>query len=105
MDFNQGKVTTYLKFLEMDTGKEIRVIDATPDGVSAIAYSPNGKILAQGSGNAILLREADTAKEIRKINSPGGITSLAFAPDGNTLAAKGRDQVIRLWETDTAKEI
>jgi WD40 repeat protein len=103
-DFNQGKVSNCLKLTDMETGKEIRRIDI-PDGVSALAYSPDGQILAYASGNSVILAEAASVKEIRKVAAPGGTTVLVFAPDGKWVAAKGRDQVIRLWETETGKEI
>jgi WD40 repeat protein len=104
MEFVQNKATNYIRLVELSTGKEMRKIDTAAEGVSAIAYSPNGKILGHSSGNKVVLRDADTDKEIRTINSPGLVASLVFSPDGKTLAAKRRDGVIRLWHADTGKE-
>jgi WD40 repeat protein len=101
-DFNQGKVSSYVRVVEIDTGKEVRQIN-TPDGASAPAFSPDSKILAYGSGNAVVLTEAATGKDIRKLDVAAGVTTLAFAPDGKTLATRGRDQHIRLWEVDSGK--
>lgn len=98
MEFDMQKATVYIKISETDTGKEIRQIDATQGGVSSIAYSPDGKTLAFGSGTNVLLREADTGKEIRTINNQGGIAGLQFAPNSRTLAVKGRDQIVRLFD-------
>lgn len=56
--------------------------------VEAIAFSPDGKILAGGDfGREILLLDAETGKLIRTLPGPRGIVrSLAFSPDGATLA-------------------
>src|SRR5260370_673975 len=105
MEFGMQKTSIYLKLSDTQTGKEIRQIDASKGGVTSVAFSPDGKMLAYGTGNTIHLREADGGKEIRTIENKNPIAGLAFASDSKTLAAKGRDQVIRLYETDTGKSI
>lgn len=105
MEFQQGKLSAYIRLVDLDAGKEIRRIAGTAGGVTGLAYSPSGKILAHGSSNAILLRDAATDKEVRKIKAPAGVSTLAFTSDGGTLAAYGRDQIIRLFETASGKEV
>jgi WD40 repeat protein len=105
MEFGMQKTTITLKLSDAQTAKEIRQIDASQGGVTSVAFSPDGKILAYGSGNSIHLREADGGKEIRTIENKNPIAGLAFASDSKTLAAKGRDQLIRLYEMDTGKSV
>jgi WD40 repeat protein len=105
MEFGMQKTSIYLKLSDTQTGKEIRQIDASKGGVTSVAFSPDGKMLAYGSGNTIHLREADGGKEIRTIENKNPIAGLVFASDSKTLAAKGRDQVIRLYEPDTGKSV
>lgn len=97
---------------------------------SAIAYSPDGKILASGGhDNHIRLFDAATGKEIRRLaghqprlykpdfdpKSPldalvsavgeGCVCSVAFSPDGKVLASGGWDDCIRLWDVTAGKEV
>ena len=80
----------------------------TSDGasVNAVAYSPDGKILATGSGDGIA-RLWDVATH-QQIGVPLGtfsharlIESMAFSPDGKTLAVASKDGVVRLWDVAT----
>lgn len=96
---------------------------------SAIAYSPDGKVLASGGhDNQIRLFDAATGKEIRMLaghhqrvyqpddpknvastlvsaTGDGFVCSVAFAPDGKLLASGGWDDCIRLWDVATGKEV
>lgn len=57
-------------------------------GITALAFSPDGKIIASCSnGNAIRLWEAASGKQIRALmeDGLGNVNALAFSPDGKTL--------------------
>lgn len=85
------------------TGKETALAPATPFDVSAIAFSPDGKMLAGGSDvGAIWLQRIDTG-EIRHFSPrhTRRILSVAFSPDGKTLTSGGLDKTIGLWDTET----
>jgi len=84
--------------------------------VLALAYSPDGKILASGDANGtVRLWEASTGREIRKLdksifgkldNSSYGAQSLAFTPDGTTLATNDSHQgTVSLWEVATGQKL
>ncbi|HZV05357.1 MAG TPA: sigma-70 family RNA polymerase sigma factor, partial [Gemmataceae bacterium] len=76
--------------------------------VCACAWSPDGNILAAGSGshsgdNSITLFDAATGKPIRKLlGQQSYITSLAFSPDGRTLASASQAAIV-LWDTASGK--
>ena len=104
VEFGQQKTSFYLRLSDAETGKEIRKTEID-DGVYSIAFSPDGKIVAHGSGSSVVFRETNTGKEIRTVKNESGIALLLFSPDGKTLAAKGQDQIVRLYESDSGKTL
>lgn len=55
----------------------------------SVAFSPNGKMLAAGAGNkVVVLWDATSLEEMRKLEgNEGPVVSIAFSPDGKFLAA------------------
>jgi RNA polymerase sigma factor (sigma-70 family) len=102
--FFQGGVNSWVSLTDLKSGKVIQEIEEK-ESPSAVAYSPDGKLLAYATGQWILLCDAKTAKEIRKIKTPIHVFGLAFAPDSKSIGARAGDLFIRVWETDTGKEM
>jgi uncharacterized protein (TIGR03067 family) len=77
------------------------------DFVSALAFSPDGKILASGNvKKALMLWEASSGKPIASLRGHAkDISSLAFRRDGTILASASLDTTIDLWDISAAKHI
>ena len=80
-------------------------------GISAIALSPDGQLLAVASGDAqILLWKVEGPKEIRRLTAHPGRNKLSFAncltftPDGKTLAV-GMDSDLQFYDVASLKEV
>ncbi len=73
------------------------------DGITRLAFSPNGRLLASASDDStIKLWDATTFKELRKLKGHSdGVYSLAFSRDSQYLASAGLDGKIGLWEVET----
>jgi WD40 repeat protein/predicted Ser/Thr protein kinase len=82
------------------------------DAITAIAISPDGRILATGAGltstgvrsedNGIKLWEVPSLRPLGELSGhKDWIVGLKFSPDGQTLASGSADQTIRLWDVPT----
>ena len=75
-------------------------------GTGAVAFAPDGKVLAQASGPNLRLRDGN-GKELRllKGHASQSVGAVCFAPDGRTLASAGWDNKIRLWDVAGGREL
>jgi WD40 repeat protein len=72
------------------------------DSIRAIAFSPDGKILASaGKDRVIRLWHPTTGKSLKELTGHTGIVvALAFSPDSKRLASAmryGDDDTVRCW--------
>src|SRR5262249_33274534 len=105
--------TPLVRVWDVKTGKE--VFTAWTGGtVNAVAFSPNGRLLAaggmlpEGGKNDGLLQvwELDTKKLVYKAEADKHVLfCLAFSPDGKTLASGGNDPAITLWTVPLGKRV
>lgn len=73
------------------------------DIITAIAYSPDGKMFASASRDStIKLWDSATNKEVKTLyGHTRGIRKIAFSPDGKVLASIGSDNKLLLWNLAT----
>ncbi|HEY9694929.1 MAG TPA: serine/threonine-protein kinase [Oculatellaceae cyanobacterium] len=97
---NLASVTTKkIKLWNITTGEDNQTFTVDSDGITALAFSPNGKILASGSNdNKIQIWNLVTGKMIRTFaGHSSAITSVAFSPDGQNLVSSSEDNTIKTW--------
>lgn len=91
-----------IAFWELATGAEIRRIKLKPGSPQiAIAFSPDGRILASGGDESIGLRLWDltTGKELHRYADPGAqVSSLSFGASGHRLASGLANGTTLLWD-------
>jgi WD40 repeat protein len=75
--------------------------------VNAVAFSPDGKLLASASHDqTVRLWDAATGQDRRyTLRHAGEVRTVAFSPDGKVLASAGGDRVVRLWKVSTAEHL
>jgi WD40 repeat protein len=87
------------------TGKKLRQV--VEQGMHiALAISSDGKLLATGGHQDVVLREMETLKEISRMSlpSPEGVSTLSFSPDGSLLGGARQHADIILWDVKERKE-
>jgi WD40 repeat protein len=79
--------------------------------VHAVAFSPDGKVLASG-GRAkdekgeLLLWDVTGGKQVRSLlGHPSAVSALAFSPDGKLLGTGCDDGIARLWQVETGQSL
>jgi WD40 repeat protein len=96
-----------IELWDVATGRELRRLIGQTDGITSIAFSPDGKILASGGAlnegmdhsPTIKLWDVRTGKDIRTITGHnGGIYSVSFSPNGKILASGARNGAVKLWD-------
>ena len=77
------------------------------NGVSPVAFSPNGSILVSGSsGWTIRLWSAETGENVAAFSGhTSRVLTIAFCPNSQILASCSHDRTIRLWNCHTSQPL
>ncbi|WP_092607059.1 DUF4082 domain-containing protein, partial [Raineyella antarctica] len=95
-----------LAFLGAIGASPVHAAEPAPP-VNAMAYSPDGKLLAVGTQDSrVLLYDPSSGALLRTLDSASTqpVTSLAFDPQGQVLAVGSRDSTITLWNPATGEQ-
>jgi WD40 repeat protein len=107
-----------IQLWKLHTGDKLRSFRASEDEVAALAFSPDGKLLASGekeewySGShstrwdwTVRVWDASTGKAVLSIAQKRQCNSITFSPDGRLLAAASKYGSIRIWEVMTGQQL
>lgn len=94
-----------LRIVDANTGQTLKELPGHPQDAKALAWSPNGKILASGDESARIFLW-DTATWNRREFRPHtkAIQSLAFNRAGTMMLSTGADDEIKLWNLNDLKK-
>lgn len=99
----QGMTLHNINFANSDLSKS--VFTQSFGGIHALAFSPDGKMLAAGDSNGqIRLLRIEDEQTIATFYKHGWWTvSIAFSPDGEKLVSSSIDRTVKLWNVQTGK--
>jgi len=85
---------------------ETSVLQQATDVMVALAFSPDGKLLATGGADPVVQvwNLADRKSIATLKNHAEAISGVAFTPDGKFLASGSADKTVRVWDTSNWSE-
>ncbi len=91
---------------DTDSGKEITSLKGHNNGVSACAFSPDGKRIVSASYDKILkVWNIETGEEIAHLSDNNWVANTcAFSPDGKRIVFESGN-ILKMWNFDAGKEV
>jgi hypothetical protein len=98
-----GQVTLW----DISSGTEIGALKGHGKGVTQVAFSHDGRLLASSSSDhTIRIWDVAGRRELRTLaGHTANIDSLDFSPDSRLLASAGDDGATFLWDTNTGEHL
>jgi WD40 repeat protein len=110
----EGRPEETVSIWDAGTGKRILTLQGSLEWVSALALSPDGRLVATGSKDRIQLWDALTGQERlmltgtippAKADSSLKVKALAFGHDSRFLASAGPDETASIWDTSNGRRL
>ena len=91
---------------DLQTGQQVLAIPHSED-VYSIAFSPEGRLLALGRANGlVMLCDSSTGEALHTLRGHRtNVLGVAFSPDGSKLASASRDGTARIWQVADGREL
>jgi hypothetical protein len=88
-----------VKIWDAQTGNELMTLAGHQDGVTAVAYSPNGaRIVSGSSDNTVKIWDARTGQIVATLKGHTKIVNaVTYSPDGQWIVSGSVDGTIKTW--------
>jgi len=93
--------------------QETTTLSQYGDWVTAVAFSPDGNVLASAGGESLQYRpgsvrlwDVSSGKQLAALEGhKTNVWSIAFSPDGKRLISSGYDGIVIIWDIATKKSV
>src|SRR5437762_351650 len=100
-------LTLLIPALLLGAGPEVRKLQGHGGSVLAVAFAPDGKVLASCSRDTTIKLWDPASGELTRTltEHTGDVYTVAFSRKGDMLASGGKDKTIKLWDAKAARLI
>ena len=82
----------------------VRTFFGHSEGVSTVAWSPDGTKVASGSSDdTVKIWNPDTGAVEKTLSHSGDVRQIAWSPDGTMLASASNDYTVNIWNANTGQ--
>lgn len=74
---------------ERDTSKQFLLAEKRGNGILALEFTPDNKLLIAAGGRGIVFLDPQSLELVRSVNLPCSVYGIAISPDGTNVAAIG----------------
>ncbi len=105
-----GDAERHLRVFDLTSGNvDVNIPEAHSEALTSVAWSPNGSIIASGSGfsgGPIRLWEASSGTCVGLLEGhTSWICELVFSRDGRWLYSSSADQTIQIWDVEQRRHL
>jgi WD40 repeat protein/serine/threonine protein kinase len=103
----KGTLEHTAKVWEVASGKVLLTLEGHSNGLSSVAFSPDGQRIVTGSfDHTAKVWEAASGKELLTLNGHKDcVLAVAFSPDGRWIATGSREATAKVWEAASGREL
>lgn len=96
----------HVRLLDLRTGTVLPFQTKSSEGVHALVFSSDARLLAAGLGSSVRIWDSNSGESRGQLtNHTGAVRAIAFTPDGRQLASASLDGTIRIWSAADQTEV
>lgn len=88
--------------MQNDWGSLLQTLESDGGFVTAVAFSPDNKLVASAASDSVRLFDSTTGALLQELRGDDDdISALAFSRDNKMMAASSLENTIRIWDPAT----